>query len=54
MTSRDPDRPPFNVQCPVCLVQRGQPCRTRATRRVTDTHMARFERAYGHKPKETA
>ena len=49
---RNPEIPPFNVQCPECLELRGRPCRTLTTKRVTDTHMSRFDRAYGHKPKE--
>lgn len=45
--NRDPERLPFNVQCPVCEQERGFACRALKTGRVTDTHLPRFDRAYG-------
>lgn len=50
--NRDPQRHPFNVQCPVCEQARGFACRTRKTGRITDTHLPRFDRAYGTRDPE--
>lgn len=47
MSARDPERLPFNVQCPVCEQPRGFACRTLKTGRVTDVHLPRYDRAYG-------
>ncbi|HET6916638.1 MAG TPA: hypothetical protein VFH56_11165 [Acidimicrobiales bacterium] len=35
----------YGVPCPTCGAKADEPCRTRKTRRVTDTHVARIERA---------
>ena len=47
MMNRNPERPPFTVQCPVCKRRRGFACRTLTTGRITDTHLPRIDRAYG-------
>lgn len=36
----------YNVTCPVCKAEPKQPCRTRTTGRVTDTHMKRIDLQY--------
>lgn len=36
----------YNVTCPTCQAAPKAPCRSKITRRVTDTHRARIDAAY--------
>lgn len=40
----------YNVKCPTCAAAPQQPCRSKTTNRVTDTHRARIDAAYPNNP----
>lgn len=43
----------YDVPCPVCLAKPKEPCRSRTTRRVTDTHYSRIELAYAPRHRDS-